>query len=184
MTIPKFWPKPIPRLFLRYQIFRNRNRDFFPRPNFSETETDTFLPRPNFPKPRLFSESKFFRNQNQDFFPRPNFFETETETFFPRPNFLKSKPKPSKIWQNFRNREVLKLKCQSLTPIKYVNICLKSSKLSMFLKQNSDFLISESTQIIWVSQFRYLSPLCFKYIDNFELFSQIFIHFVGETIEN
>ena len=59
MTIPKFWPKPIPRLFLRYQIFRNRNRDFFLRPNFSET--DTFLPRSNFPKPkpRLFSETKF-----------------------------------------------------------------------------------------------------------------------------
>ena len=60
-------------IFLRYQIFRNR--DFFPRPNFSETETDTFLPRPNFPKP---------------------------------------KPKPSKIWQKFRNREVSKPKCQSL----------------------------------------------------------------------
>ena len=28
MTIPKFRPKPIPRLFLEYQIFRNRNRDF------------------------------------------------------------------------------------------------------------------------------------------------------------
>ena len=57
--------------FLRYQIFRNRNRDFFPRPNFSET--DTFLPRPNFPKPksRLFSETNFFRNR--DFFLRPNF---------------------------------------------------------------------------------------------------------------
>ena len=34
MTIPKFWPKPIPRLFFRDQIFRNRNWDFF-----SESET-------------------------------------------------------------------------------------------------------------------------------------------------
>ena len=56
-----------------------------------------------------------FRDQifrNRDFFPRPNFFETETETFFPKPNF--PKPKPSKIWQKFRNREVSKPKCQSL----------------------------------------------------------------------
>ena len=40
MTIPKFWPKPIPkskpRLFFRYQIFQNQN--FFPIPNFSETD--------------------------------------------------------------------------------------------------------------------------------------------------
>ena len=79
MTIPKFWPKPIPRLFLWYQIFRNRNWDFFPRPNFFETETDTFLPRPNF---------------------------SETETFFPRPNFSKPKPKPSKIWQKSRDRDL------------------------------------------------------------------------------
>ena len=48
MTKPKFWPKPIPRLVFRYQIFRNRNRDFFPQPNF--------------PKPRL-----FFWNRNQYF---------------------------------------------------------------------------------------------------------------------
>ena len=93
MTIPKFWPQPILRLFLRYQIFRNRNRDFFPRPNFSETETDTFLPRPNFPKPkpRLFSETNFFRNRY--FFPETKFSETETETFFLRPNFPKPKPR-------------------------------------------------------------------------------------------
>ena len=29
MTIPKFWPKPIPRPFSWYKIFRNRNWDFF-----------------------------------------------------------------------------------------------------------------------------------------------------------
>ena len=55
---------------------------------------------------------QIFRNRDRDFFPRPNFFETETETFFPKPNF--PKPKPSKIWQKFRNREVSKPKCQSL----------------------------------------------------------------------
>ena len=92
MTIPKFWPKPIPRLFLRYQIFQNRPRDFFLRPNFSET--DTFLPRPNLPKPkpRLFSETKFFQNRNRD--------------FFTKPNFSKLKPKPSKIWQKSRDRDL------------------------------------------------------------------------------
>jgi len=95
----------------RDQIFRNRN--LFPKPNFLK------------PKPRLFSETKFFetetffpkpifRNRNRDFFPRPNFFETETDTFFPKQNFPKPKPKPSKIWQKFRNREVSKPKCQSL----------------------------------------------------------------------
>ena len=46
----------------------------------------------------FFSETKFFRNQNRDFFLKPNF----------------PKPKPSKIWQKFRNREVSKPKCQSL----------------------------------------------------------------------
>ena len=43
MTIPKFWPNPIPRLFL-YQ-------DFFPIPNF--------------PKPRLFFLYQIFRNRNR-----------------------------------------------------------------------------------------------------------------------
>ena len=57
---------------------------------------------------------QIFRNRDRDFFPRPNFFETETETLFPKPNFPKPKPKPSKIWQKFRNREVSKPKCQSL----------------------------------------------------------------------
>ena len=43
MTILKFWPKPIPRLFFRYQIFRIRNRYFFPKTKFSENETNTFF---------------------------------------------------------------------------------------------------------------------------------------------
>ena len=40
--------------FYDTKIFRNRNRDFFPRPNFSQTETDTFFPRPNSPTLALF----------------------------------------------------------------------------------------------------------------------------------
>ena len=70
------------------------------------------FPRPNFPKPRLFSETKFFRNR--DFFSETNFFRNRNRDFFPKPNFPKPKPKPSKIWQKFRNREVSKPKCQSL----------------------------------------------------------------------
>merc|ERR1712034_69422 len=59
MGIPNF-PKPIPRLFFRYQIFRNRYRDFFSETKFSETETETFFPIPSFPKPipRLFFRKK------------------------------------------------------------------------------------------------------------------------------
>ena len=66
MTIPKFWPKPIPR--------------HFSDTKFSEPKTDTFFPRPNFPKPkpRLFSETKFFRNRNRNFFSETKFSETET----------------------------------------------------------------------------------------------------------
>ena len=78
MTITKFWPKPTPKLFLWYHIFRNRNWDSFQRPNFLK------------PKPILFSETKFS--------------ETETKTFFPRPKSPKPIPKPSKKWQKSRNR--------------------------------------------------------------------------------
>ena len=47
----------------------------------TETDTETFFPKPNFPKPkpRLFL-CQILRNWNRDFFPRPNF--SETETFF------------------------------------------------------------------------------------------------------
>ena len=71
----------------RDQIFRNR--DFFLRPNFFETETETFFPKPNFPKPRLFSGTKFYRNRY--FFPETKFSETETETFFRDKIFPKPK---------------------------------------------------------------------------------------------
>ena len=94
MTIPKFWPKPIPRLFLRYQIFQNRPRDFFPRPNFfrnryryffsetknSETETETSFPIPNFPKPILFFRYQIFRNRNRNHQKFGKSLETETQS--------------------------------------------------------------------------------------------------------
>ena len=50
MTIPKIWPKPIPRLFFRYQIFRNRYRDLFSDTKFSETETLKKLAKVSKPK--------------------------------------------------------------------------------------------------------------------------------------
>ena len=78
----------------RDQIFRNR--DFFPRPKFSETETKTFFPKPNFPKPkpRLFSETNFFRYRSRDFLFETKFSKTETETFFRYQIFLKPKLRP------------------------------------------------------------------------------------------
>ena len=85
----KFGTSFIRALFLLFgfflfqnQIFRNLDRDFFPRPIFFETKTETFFPKPNFlkPKPRLFSETKFFRNRNRYFFSETKFSETETET--------------------------------------------------------------------------------------------------------
>ena len=65
----------------------------------TETDTETFFPIPNFPKPkpRLFPRPNFSETETDTFLPRPNFSETETEFFFPKPNFSKPKPKPSKI---------------------------------------------------------------------------------------
>ena len=56
MTIPKLWPKPIPR------------------PNSPITETDTFFPRPNFLKPIHF----FATNLKPRLFFETKFSETET----------------------------------------------------------------------------------------------------------
>ena len=58
----QIFPIPIPRLFFRDQIFRDRYRDFFSETKFSNTDTETFLTRPNFsiPIPRLFFETKTF----------------------------------------------------------------------------------------------------------------------------
>ena len=77
MTIPKFWSKPIPRLFSDTKFFRNRNRYFFPETKFSETETETFFRDQIFskPKPRLFFRNQIFRNRNPQRFGKS--FETE-----------------------------------------------------------------------------------------------------------
>ena len=102
-----------------YQIFRNRNQDFFPRPNFSETETDTFLPRPNFPKPkpRLFSETKFFRNRNRDFFSETKFFETETLKNLAKVSRPRPKPRLLNIfWNEIRKIWDLQAKLEFLGP--------------------------------------------------------------------
>ena len=104
MTRPKFWPKPIPRLF-------------FPRPNFSKQrlfirdqicQNRNFYPRPNSskPKPRLFIGDQILR----DFLSETKF--SETETFFPRPN--SPKPKPSENWRKSQNRDVSKSECHTL----------------------------------------------------------------------
>ena len=82
----------------------------------TKTDTETIFTIPNFPKsnrrlfpkpkPILFFRDPIFRNRNRDFFPRPNFSQTENETFFPKPDFSKPKPKPSKIWQKSRDRDL------------------------------------------------------------------------------
>ena len=105
MTIPKFWPKPIPRFFFRYQIFRNQNQNFFSKTKFSETETDTFYPRQNSPKPKpiLFSETKFS--------------ETKTETFF-RDQILRNRyqnpPKIGKSLKTETETETFQYPCKFL----------------------------------------------------------------------
>ena len=68
MTIPKFWPKPIPRLFFRYQIFRNRYRDFFSDTKFSETDTETLKKLAKVSKPRSFETEMSISVSNQVFF--------------------------------------------------------------------------------------------------------------------
>ena len=97
-----FWPTPkiwLPATVWRDQIFdRYRDRDFLSETNFSDTNTETFLPRPNFPRPipRLFFRDQIFRYQYRDFFFETKFFDTDTETFLSRPNFWIPIPKLSK----------------------------------------------------------------------------------------
>ena len=45
---------------------------------------------------------------------------------------------------------------------------------NLIQSRTQDYLKTELTQIIWSSQFIYLSSFCYKCLDNFELFSQIF----------
>ena len=82
VTRPKFWPIPRPRLFIRDKFFRYQYRDFFSETKFSETDTETFFPRPNFPIPipRLSFRDKIFRDRYRDFLSETKFFDTDTET--------------------------------------------------------------------------------------------------------
>ena len=86
MTILKFWPKSILKLFFRYQISRNRNQDFVLETNYSETDT-FFRDQIRWNRNWYFFPRPDFRNQNRDFFLRPNSppkidkgLETEAET--------------------------------------------------------------------------------------------------------
>ena len=77
----------------------------------TETDTETFLPIPNFskPKPRFFFRDQILQNQNRDFFSETKF--SETETFF-RDQILQNQNRnPQQIdksleTKNFRNRNV------------------------------------------------------------------------------
>ena len=126
----------------------------------TKTDNETFFyTKFSKPRPRLFSETKFFRNQyffrdqifqnrNWDFFPRPNFSETETETFFPRPNCPKPKPKPSKIWQKSRDRDLNRDFSTSFE--------MKFGKFWTY-KQNWNFL-DQNLGLEWLTESK-LSPL-------------------------
>ena len=78
----QIFPIPIPRLFFRDQIFRDRYRDFFSETKFSDTNTETFLTRPNLsiPIPRLFFRDQIFRYRDRDFISETKFSDTDTET--------------------------------------------------------------------------------------------------------
>ena len=71
MTIPKFWPKPIPRLFSEAKFSKTKAKTFF-RDQIFRNWNQYFFPRPNFPKlkPILFFRDQILQNRN--FFPRPN----------------------------------------------------------------------------------------------------------------
>ena len=77
---------------------RYRDRDFLSETNFSDTNTETFFPRPNFPRPipRLFFRDQIFQYRYRDFFNETKFFDTDTETFFSRPKLLIPIPRLSK----------------------------------------------------------------------------------------
>ena len=87
ITIPKFWPTPIPRPFFRNQICQNWSQYFFLKPipffqnRFFFSKTDSFFPRSNFPKTVLF-------------FSNIGFSKTKSETFIPIPISQKPEPKP------------------------------------------------------------------------------------------
>ena len=81
---PNF-PKPKPILFIRDQIFRNRNRDVFSETKFSEIET--FFPKPNSLKPKPLKKLTKVS--------KPRSFETEISiSEAPPPPRLPPPPRP------------------------------------------------------------------------------------------
>ena len=70
VTRPKNFIETDTETFFRDQNFRDRDRDFFSRPNIFETDTETFFRDQMFsrPIPRLFFETKCFRDRYRDFF--------------------------------------------------------------------------------------------------------------------
>ena len=84
-----FFPRPITRLFFGDQIFRDQYRDFFSETKYSETDTETYFPRPNLSIliPRLFFRDQIFWYWYRDFFSETKFFDTDNKTFLTRPNF-------------------------------------------------------------------------------------------------
>ena len=75
----------------------------FPRPKFSETETETFFRDQIFLKPklRLFFRNQIFRNRDRDFFPRPIFLgQNPFRIIWSRFRFRKiwSQKKKSRFW--------------------------------------------------------------------------------------
>ena len=93
MTIPIFWPKPIPRLFFSDTKFSETKTETFFWNKIFQNRNRCFFPRPNSPKPRLFFRDQIFQNRNCYFLSETKFSKTETDTFFPRPNCLKPKPR-------------------------------------------------------------------------------------------
>ena len=87
---------------------RNRIRNFFPIPNFSDTESDTFIDIIFF----RYRIRYFFRNQIFSIL-NPKFFQYKICTIrnpilFPRPNFFDTEYETIKKIEKFRNREVSK----------------------------------------------------------------------------
>ena len=60
----------------------------------TKTNTETFLPKPNFLKLRLFFRYQIFRNRNQYFFSDTKFFETKTEIIKKLAKVSRQRPKP------------------------------------------------------------------------------------------
>ena len=68
--------------FFPYQIFQNRNRDFFSDNKFSETETETYFRDEIFPKPILFCKTKFSKTETKTFFWDQIFPKPKQRLFF------------------------------------------------------------------------------------------------------